>query len=250
MLTRLRGLLRSLQMYYWPPGQGHRLDAFYGQLIGPGDLCFDVGAHVGNRSLAFRRLGAKVIAIEPQPDFVRFLRWLFRRKPEITLEETAIATRDGEIELFLSTATPTVTSASKTFVNETPEIESFSSVAWDRSVRVPALSLQSLIARYGNPAFIKLDIEGMELAALEGLTTPPSCLSFEFLAARPQDSKACLDRLNALGTWQFNVSRGEDLVMLWPTWTPRERLDAWLAEHAGQDFSGDIYAKLISTDDA
>jgi len=112
-------------------------------------------------------------------------------------------------------------------------------------VRVPALSLQSLIARHGQPAFIKLDIEGMELAALQGLETPPACLSFEFLAARPQDSIACLDRLDALGTWQFNLSRGEDLVMLWPDWVPRQQLDTWLNEHAGQDFSGDIYARHL-----
>ena len=33
----------------------------------PGDLVFDIGAHVGDRVAAFRRLGARVVAVEPQP---------------------------------------------------------------------------------------------------------------------------------------------------------------------------------------
>lgn len=40
--------------------------AFYGQLIRPGNLVFDVGANMGNRSKIFLRLGAKVVAFEPQ----------------------------------------------------------------------------------------------------------------------------------------------------------------------------------------
>ena len=41
---------------------------FYEQFIHPGDLCFDVGANIGNRTVIFLELGAKVIAIEPQKE--------------------------------------------------------------------------------------------------------------------------------------------------------------------------------------
>lgn len=248
ILNRMRGLLRSLRMYYWPPGQNKRIDAFYAQLIEPGALCFDVGAHVGNRSLCFHRLGARVVAVEPQPDFARFLSWLFKGKQRLVLERVAIGASEGEIDLYLSSATPTVTSASQEFVRETPAIESFSAVVWDRSIKVEAMTLSSLAARHGQPDFIKLDIEGLEIAALAGLEAPPRLLSFEFLAARPKDTLACLDRLDELGSWHFNISRGEDLSMLWPEWQQRLVLEQWLQTHAGQDFSGDIYAKLASPD--
>ena len=40
---------------------------FYSQFIKKGDLVFDVGANLGNRTKIFLKLGARVVAIEPQP---------------------------------------------------------------------------------------------------------------------------------------------------------------------------------------
>ena len=42
------------------------MDTLYRRFLRPGDLAFDVGAHVGDRVASFRRLGARVVAVEPQ----------------------------------------------------------------------------------------------------------------------------------------------------------------------------------------
>lgn len=244
-LTRLRGLGRSLAMYYWPPGSTARLARFYGQFVRPGDLCFDIGAHVGNRSLAFARLGARVVAVEPQPDFARFLRHLLARRRGVVLEEVAIAAAPGTVELHLSPATPTVTTASAAFIEGVAAIPSFTGVRWANRIEVPATTLDLLIERHGLPDFLKLDIEGLEEAALAGLSRAPGLLSFEFLAGRMASAGSCLDRLEAIGGWTFNLSIGESLELEWPDFVPRERLDAWLAARAGEDFSGDIYARRL-----
>lgn len=246
--TRLQGLARSLLMYYWPPGNGRRLRAFYSTLVPPGALCFDIGAHVGNRSLTFHKLGCRVVAVEPQPDFARFLRHLFRHHQGIVLEEVAIAAEPGAVELFVSAATPTVTTASKRFIDGVATLPSFRQVRWGEAVRVPALTLDMLIARHGLPDFLKLDIEGLEEEALMGLSRAPGLVSFEFLASRIADARRCLDRLETLASWTFNVSRGESLAMEWPAFVARPVLDDWLAAHAGQDFSGDIYARSGGAD--
>ncbi len=245
LVTRARGLARSLWMYYWPPGSGRRLRAFYGSLIPSGGLCFDIGAHVGNRSLTFQRLGCRVVAVEPQPDFARFLRHLFKHRPGIVLEEVAIAATPGEVELFVSAATPTVTTASRSFIDGVAAIPSFQSVEWAESVRVPALTLDQLVDRHGLPDFLKLDIEGLEEEALKGLSRAPRLVSFEFLAGRVDTARACLDRLAALADWSFNLSRGESLELEWLDFVDRPTLEAWLDAHAGQDFSGDIYARRL-----
>lgn len=62
----LLGLLRSL-VTYWRPGRQRGLRRMYRPLVQPGDLVFDVGAHLGDRAAAFAALGARVVALEPQP---------------------------------------------------------------------------------------------------------------------------------------------------------------------------------------
>ena len=61
------GVARSLAIYYGRPWRFPVMDAFYARLVRPGDLCFDLGAHVGNRVRSWRRLGAHVVAVEPHP---------------------------------------------------------------------------------------------------------------------------------------------------------------------------------------
>ncbi len=68
-LRTARGVMRSLGIYYgWHQRRrSSAMDALYRRFVNRGDLVFDIGAHVGDRVAAFRRLGAKVVAVEPQP---------------------------------------------------------------------------------------------------------------------------------------------------------------------------------------
>jgi hypothetical protein len=52
-------------MYYHDVGQSRRMERFYAQLMGPGDLAFDIGAHVGSRTLAWTRMGARAWRLNP-----------------------------------------------------------------------------------------------------------------------------------------------------------------------------------------
>ena len=71
---RALGLIRSLAVYHAVPLRQPRLRRLYAKFAGPGDLAFDLGAHVGNRTRALAALGCRVVALEPQPDFARLLR--------------------------------------------------------------------------------------------------------------------------------------------------------------------------------
>ena len=67
-LGRQAGALeRSLAVYYGDPARDAAMDALYARFVKPGDLAFDIGSHVGDRIASFRRLGARVVALEPQP---------------------------------------------------------------------------------------------------------------------------------------------------------------------------------------
>ena len=71
-----RGIVRSLCIYYGDRSRAVAMDRLYGRFVQPGDLVFDIGAHVGDRVASLRRLGARVVAAEPQPAPVKVLKLL------------------------------------------------------------------------------------------------------------------------------------------------------------------------------
>jgi FkbM family methyltransferase len=185
-------LSRSLRTYYGDPGREGAMDALYRRFLKPGDLAFDIGAHVGDRIAAFRRLGARVVAVEPQPGPTRVLRLLYRRDPDVVLVPAAAGDRQGEIALHINRRNPTISTASAEFVQAAQGASGWEGEVWDHSVRVPCLTLRSLVEQHGPPAFIKIDVEGLEDRVLAGLNTPVPALSFEFTTIARAVGERCL----------------------------------------------------------
>src|SRR5918997_6957771 len=105
MLARAWGIARSLVIHHGQPAKHRRAVRLYGEFLGPGDLAFDVGAHVGGRVRAWRRLGARVVAVEPQPDLLRVLRLFFARDRGVVIVPRAVGARAGRARLAVSSAT-------------------------------------------------------------------------------------------------------------------------------------------------
>src|SRR5262245_13583888 len=241
-LGRIAGLTRSLVLYHGVPFRASRLARLYAPFLAPGALAFDVGAHAGNRVRAFRRLGARVVAVEPQPDFVRLLRRLYGADAQVVILETAVGAAPGEARLLVSERTPTVTTLSAEWARRVATDPSFRGVSWSPGARVPVTTLDALVATHGRPDFVKLDVEGSEAAALAGLSTPVAALSFEYLAAARDVALACVDRLAALGRYEYNWSPGERQRLASERWLEADAVRSVLRGLAAG--SGDVYARL------
>jgi FkbM family methyltransferase len=241
-LRILRGVLRSLRIYHCGRSRRTALDGFYRRFVRPGDLVFDVGAHVGDRVASFRRLGAKVVAIEPQPALVTTLRILFGRDRDVVIEPYAVGASEGTVALKLNVDNPTVSTASDAFIAATEGAAGWQGQRWNRSVTVPAVTLDALIARHGLPAFIKIDVEGFEAEALAGLSQAPKALSFEFTTIQKDVAQASIARCGMLGFDAFNASLGESLHFVAEEWLSAGPIGAWLDRVPAEDNSGDIYA--------
>ena len=229
----------------WTPA--HRrsqraMERFYGAFIRAGDLVFDVGANVGNRTEIFLRLGARVIAVEPQPFCVAALQRKFGSDQRVTLVTKALGPTAGEGELQVSQA-HTLSSMSTDWIETVKASGRFRDYEWQDKVRVEVTTLDRLIAEYGPPAFCKIDVEGFELPVLQGLSSPLAAVSFELTPEYMDSAIACLRQLASLGQTEFNYSIAETMELALPNWIDAKAMVQTLATLPDRTIFGDVYAR-------
>jgi FkbM family methyltransferase len=236
-----RATLRSLCIYYGDRKRAVAMDRLHGDFVKSGDLVFDVGAHVGDRVASFRRLGARVVAIEPQRAMVRALRLLYGRDRSVTIEAIAVGRQPGRARMLINSDNPAVSSVSSAFVAAADGAPGWETQRWTEFAEVEVTTLDVLIARHGVPAFIKLDVEGFEAEALFGLSRAVRALSFEFTTIQPDVALACIERCTAMGYARFNAALGESQTMI-GEWVDGREIARWLSALPQAANSGDIYA--------
>ncbi|MBP7779695.1 MAG: FkbM family methyltransferase [Acidobacteria bacterium] len=238
---RAVGLARSLAIYHLVPRRQATLRALYGRFVAAGDLVFDVGAHVGNRTRAFLALGCQVVALEPQPAVAAMLRTVVGGDRHVRIVQKAVSGAIGRARLAVSERTPTVSTLADDWRDQRRQEPGFAGVEWNDTVEVDTTTLDALIAEYGVPTFVKLDIEGGEAAALAGLTQPVPTVSFEFLPQALGAVRACGERLEALGPYRYNWTPAESHRLASDTWLT---LDALVGRVTTDTRHGDVVATL------
>jgi len=239
-----RAILRSLRIYYGDRDRNRKMDAMYARFLKPEDIAFDVGSHVGDRAGSFLRLGAKVIAVEPQPALGSVLKLFYGRNPKFELVRAAIGGREGEIELKLNTRNPTVATASDDFIKSADAAPGWEGQQWDDRIKVPMTTLDALIRRYGKPAFVKIDVEGFEDEVLSGLSHPLAALSIEFTTIQRQIALQAVRRLAAMAPYRFNAALGESQHFAHAQSVSADEMCRWVEALPVEANSGDIYASL------
>jgi FkbM family methyltransferase len=212
--------LRTFKHRYW---QEHVLSPrqFYARFIKPGSLVFDIGANVGEYSRCFLSLGARVVSVEPLPSNIEILRRTLRPKNRVHIVPAAVGTDFSKAVLHVSSET-TLCTLSDHWLGTAKQSGRFSGVAWSSDINVPVIPIHSLASQYGQPDFIKIDVEGFEEQVLDGLKDLPPALSFEFNTEILDAAVACLRKPCFSDTTKFAFYLGEP---------KNDGLSRWMTRH-------------------
>lgn len=238
------GFSWSFLIYYGLPFHYQSLTRIYAPFIQSGDLCFDLGAHLGDRVHAWSRLGARVVALEPHPGMMSWLRRWYGHQSNITLIQRAVGAEAGDSTLWMSRLSPSVSTISMVWLTTVQKNRRFAGVRWNEQIPVTVTTLDALISQYGKPAFCKIDVEGAELEVLQGLSQALPALSFEYIPAKIDTALACIRRLDQLGHYEYNWRVSEFPQLRSSVWLSSQEMSAALVHLPPNGNSGDVYARL------
>jgi FkbM family methyltransferase len=240
------GFSWSFLIYYGLPFHHRSLTRIYAPFIRSGDVCFDIGAHLGDRIRAWSKLGARTIALEPHPGMMSWLQYWYGQQPNVVLLEQGVGTQPGMATLWISHLTPSVSTLSQKWLTTVQQNRRFAGVRWEEQLPVTVTTLDALIAQYGRPAFCKIDVEGAELDVLQGLSQALPALSFEYIPAMIEPGLGCINKLDELGHYEFNWRVSEFPWLRSPVWLNAQDMAITLTHMAPDSNSGDVYARLKS----
>lgn len=133
-------------------------------LVAPGDAVVDAGANWGlyaARLAALVGAGGQVDAFEPHPAHARTLSALAGRLPQLAVHRTALGAEPGSAELHV----PIVDGRRVTAL---ASLEQPADGVDHDVVAVAVTTLDIALAGRRAPSFVKVDVEGLELAVLRG----------------------------------------------------------------------------------
>jgi FkbM family methyltransferase len=233
------------QLAQWTPHDQEMLE-FYKSFLSPGEVCFDVGANIGNRVKILLKLGALVVAVEPQHECVMVLKAAFGRHPQFKLVAKALGEAEGHAQIMIGDAN-TISSLSKEWVTAVQKSGRFADHRWDIRQTVPMTTLDKLIAQYGTPAFMKIDVEGFEYEVIKGLTRPVKTLSLEFTPEFIESTFKCFEHLEQLGEIRLNYSVEESMQLALNRWVSRREMVEILSGFKNNhQIFGDVYLRFQS----
>lgn len=204
-------------------------------------MVFDVGANIGNRVAPLLHLGAKIVAVEPQKSCYDELKDKFGKR--IILITNGLSDIEGVKKFYVSDAS-ILSSFSEEWINAVKGSR-FKQHTWDRVEEVEMTTLDKLIAEYGIPVFIKIDVEGHELEVLKGLSTPIKCISYEYTT--PEQTMRAVECITQIEKHNKNIecnySKGESMRWALEDWLPPEEMKAHILSMNIAIGFGDIYVR-------
>lgn len=240
-LLNIRSYFVNSIIFLWKIKYYFNRMTFFSQFIRRGDLCFDIGANIGDKTRIFLMLGAKVVSVEPQITCLKKLYEIFGNNKNVIIVNKAIGEKERYGDLQICDNYHTLSTLSKDWTTKSKYSKKFT---WTETQRVKIITLDTLIKSYGLAKFCKIDVEGFEANVIKGLNQIIHILCFEFHKEFLNELKKCIDHLESLGTPKFNFVLGEGTELHLSEWVNSDNLYNILNSIKKEELWGDIFVKF------
>lgn len=193
-------------------------------------LIFDIGANHGSKSMIFKDFARSVIAVDPNPDLCYVLKKRFLKyQNKITVVQKGVGSEKSTMPFYIFDDKDAYNTFSKKWVDSLNKDDNYNrpKKTIKLIIDVPVVTLDCLISEYGNPDYIKIDVEGFELDVFSGLNQSVNLISFECnLPEFEEETIECIDlikRKQSKPLFNFCISEPPEFFVL-DEWVAPEKM--------------------------
>lgn len=206
---RLHSFMHKGYWYYGKRRERETMELF-ARLVQPGDAVIEIGGHIGYISLYFAGLvgpSGQVTVFEPGPNNLPYIRANVGAKGNIRLIEKAVADFSGTASFYVENYTGQNNSLLSDYsrFQENLRNAGLQSDVQKSVVQVDCVTLDDFLSENGAsvPSLIKIDVEGAELAVLQGMVQTLRSGNMTLMVEVTDKAPAVYDLLTSAGFKAF-----------------------------------------------
>lgn len=170
------------------------------------DLIIDVGAHKGEDSAFYFKLGYRVVSIEANPLLAEYLRKRFQEQIQAgrcAVVEKAVGNTGENVTFYINDANSLWGTADPNWVKRNKKMGTRSS-----PITVQSVPFSEILKTHGCPHYLKIDVEGADMSCVTALfqtACRPKYISIESTKTSWTALRNEFDTLEKLGYTRFQV---------------------------------------------